>query len=182
METFPSIKTSRLILDELTLADVPLMVKHLSNPAIAAVTLNIPYPYSEKDALSWIYHADQCFKAESHFIFAIRQKKDKAFIGCISLALDKRHHRTELSYWLAEPFWGKGLVTEAAKSIMYFAFNTLQLNKITANHIVENPASGKVMVKCGMLKEGYLKQHIHKKDRFYDIVIYGLTKEEYTKL
>ncbi|KEO72662.1 GNAT family N-acetyltransferase [Anditalea andensis] len=179
MECLPKIETERLILDELTAADIPYIVSYASNISISAHTLNIPHPYAEKDAIYWINLSIQGLKNKTNFIFAIRLKTSGEFIGGIGLTVDQKFSRAEVGYWIAQSFWNNGYTTEAAKSIIQFGFDKLSLNKITSSHFEKNPASGRVMVKCKMTKEGELKEHIHKNGLFHTLFLYGLTKSEY---
>ena len=80
---------------------------------------------------------------------------------------------------MAEPFWRKGYATEATKSIIQYGFEHLGLNRLTSSHMVKNPASGKVLQNSGMIKEGKLKEHILKRSEYHDLILYGLTKEQF---
>ncbi|PZR28933.1 MAG: N-acetyltransferase [Citrobacter freundii] len=179
MERFPSIETERLLLNRLTAEDVPAITQFADNPNIASRTLNLPHPYAEKDALFWISMAEHGFKSGSNFIFAIRLRKTGGFIGGMGLAPEPEFSRAEIGYWLAEPFWNQGFATEALAAMIRFGFEQLQLNKLCASHFKTNPASGRVMEKCGMIKEGELKEHVKKKDVYHDMVVYGLTRKDY---
>lgn len=178
MKQFPMIETERLVLAELRTADIPQIVKYAANKNISDNTLNLPFPYTEKDAVFWINMAEQGFKTNTNIIFAIRLKETDGFIGGIGLTIEQRFFRAELGYWIAEPFWNQGLTTEAAKAVIRFGFDKLGLNKLTCSHFEKNPASGKVIVKSGMIKEGYLKEHVCKSGIFHDLVVYGLTKKD----
>jgi RimJ/RimL family protein N-acetyltransferase len=182
MEQFPEIETERLFLAELNSSDIPQIVKYAANKNISANTLNLPFPYTDKDAVYWINLANQGFKTGSHLIFGIKLKPEKQFIGGIGLTIDKRFKRAEIGYWIAEPFWNKGFATEATKSVIRFGFEKLDLNKFTSSHFTRNPASGKVMLNCGMIKEGELAEHILKDAVFHSLVLYGLTKKDYEKI
>ncbi len=178
MNQLPEIKTERLILTELKAEDIKDIVKYASNKNISDYTLNLPHPYSEKDAIYWINLAHQGLKSGTSYIFAIRLIGENKFVGGIGLGIEKRFNRAEIGYWIAEPFWRKGIATEATKAIIEFGFNGLGLNKLTSSHLAKNPASGKVMQNSGMKKEGELKEHILKKTEYHDLVLYGITKSE----
>ncbi|MGB5820687.1 MAG: GNAT family protein [Saonia sp.] len=179
MEIFPKIETERLFLTELTSKDIPEIVKHASNKNISDFTLNLPFPYSEKDAIFWINLANQGFKNRTDIIFGIRLKPENKFIGGIGLTVERKFNRAEIGYWIAEPYWRKGYATEATKSIIQYGFENLDLNKFTSSHLAKNPASGKVMKNSGMTKEGELKEHILKQSEYHDLILYGLTKKDY---
>jgi len=177
---FPHIKTDRLRLNELTTADIPFIIQYAGNKKISDTTLNIPYPYSEKDAEFWINLSHEGFKNGTNLIFAIRLKESSSFVGGISLKIERRFNRAEIGYWLAEQYWNKGYMTEAVKALLAYAFSELGLNKVTSSHLVSNPASGKVMIKCGMKKEGILMEHTIKNGEYCDLVVYGITKRQYS--
>ncbi len=181
MNKLPEIKTERLILTELKTEDIRDIVKYASNKKISDFTLNLPHPYCDKDAIYWINLAHQGLKSGTNYIFAIRLKEGSKFIGGIGLGVEKRFNRAEIGYWVAEPFWRKGMATEAAKAIIEFGFNELELNKLTSSHLAKNPVSGKVMQNSGMIKEGELKEHILKNSEYHDLVLYGLTKKQYSE-
>jgi len=80
-----------------------------------------------------------------------------------------------------EKYWNKGYATEATQAVLNFGFFKLKLNKIYATHILENLASGKVMVKNNMIREGVLKDHTKNGDVYRSLVQYRLTKNEFLK-
>ncbi|MDR2276073.1 MAG: GNAT family N-acetyltransferase [Sphingobacterium sp.] len=176
MHNFPILETERLILDEITAADIPHIVLYLQDKVFSDYTSNIPYPYREQDAELWLQLSSEAFKNRSGFTFAIRNKNRK-FLGAIGLH-DQGSDKAELGYWLGIPNWNNGYVTEAAKAIIRYGFRELNFNKIFATYFPHNPASGKVMEKIGMQKEAVLKQHLKKDGRYYDIPMYSIFKED----
>lgn len=185
METFPKLETKRLVLDQIKPADIPDIVAYAGNIKIVENTRSMPHPYHEEDAISWMNIANKGFKNKDNYIFAMRFKETHDFIGGIGLTLDVLNNRAELGYWLAEGFWNKGLTTEAVQVILRFGFEKLHLNKIVAVYIPTNTASGKVMIKNGMVKEGEFKDHDIKKDhtvaddQYVSLIQYRMLKSEY---
>ncbi|WP_340064770.1 GNAT family N-acetyltransferase [Ascidiimonas aurantiaca] len=179
MEKFPEIETQRLLLNELQFTDIPDIVTYASNKKIADFTLNIPHPYEEKDAVFWLNMAYQGFRNKTQMIFAIRLKKTSRFIGGIGLTLTRAFNRAEMGYWMSEPNWNKGYMSEAAKAVVRFGFEEMDVNKITSSHLSTNPASGRVMQNGGLTYEGTLKEHVCKKEVYHTLLVYGLTKNEY---
>lgn len=113
--------------------------------------------------------------------WTIVKKEDNKLLGTIYLNIhDEKAKIAGIDYWIREDEWGNGYVTEAAKTILDFAFNSLDLNRIESCGAKDNPGTWKVMEKIGLKYEGTRNQAI-----FYyyggiqDLVIYGLTKEEY---
>lgn len=100
-------------------------------------------------------------------------------IGATGLQINGSNQLCELGYWVGKPFWGKGYCTEAARELLRYGFETLGINRIQARHMVKNPASGRVMEKIGMKLEGILRQSLFRWDKFEDVAMYSILKEEY---
>lgn len=179
MDGFPELRTARLVLDRPTFRDIPAITVYAGNARIAETTLSIPHPYNEDDAESWIKGALEGYEDGTQLVFFIRTKTDMAFIGGIELTINPRFERAEMGYWIAEPYWNRGFATEAVAAVLKYGFGTLGLNKIYATHFLGNPASGRVMTKNGMIREGEWKAHVKKGGTFLSLVQYRLTKNEY---
>lgn len=179
MIPFPKIETERLILSELKAEDVAAIVQYAGNKKISDYTSHIPFPYEEKDAVFWINQAHQGYRNGSHLTLGLHLKPDNEFVGGMGLTIDQRFKRAELGYWIAEEQWNKGYTSEAAKALIDYAFKEMDLHKITSSYMRMNPASGKVMEKCGMHKEGEQKDQILKNGVYHDLILYGLTKDQY---
>ncbi len=176
MDNFPKITTKRLILRPLEENDISTILELMKDKAISDVTLNIPYPYTENDARFWMNMARKGMENNNQYIFGIEDAATNKFIGGIDVAIEPKFDRAEIGYWIGKSYWNKGFCSEALAAIINFGFEELNLNKIFGVHIFENPASGKVMQKCGMQKEGELIEHIKKGDNYYSYVQYGITK------
>ncbi len=146
MEELPELITKRLKLRKIELGDVSSLLKYANNKNISDQIFNIPFPYQEEDAIYRLNFVLQGFKNKERYVFAITLKDSKEFIGEIDLHLDKANNSAQLGYWIAEPFWGKGIATEATSEILKFGFEKLNLSKIYATHYTENKTSGKVML------------------------------------
>ncbi|RKR82129.1 RimJ/RimL family protein N-acetyltransferase [Mucilaginibacter gracilis] len=181
MHTFPKIETPRLLLSALKAADLPQIVQHASNRQVSRYTMSLPYPYTEADALGLIHKAYHGFQDNNRYLFGIRLKAGQ-LIGVVGLQLEKAFKRAELNFWIGEPYWGKGLTTEAVRAAVHYGFSHLGLRKVTSTYMALNPASGKVMENCGMKREGELAEHVCKAGIFYDIVLYGLVIKDYQGL
>jgi [ribosomal protein S5]-alanine N-acetyltransferase len=175
MEKFPILKTERLILSQLEEKDIPFIVEYLQHRIYSDLTSNIPYPYTESDAVFWLRMAKEAFESNSGYTFAIRNKEGQ-LIGAIGLH-DREDDKAELGYWIGIPHWNKGYVTEAAKAIVQFGFKDLHYNKIFATHFLHNPASGKIMEKIGMEQEAILKQEVKKDGEYLDVAFYSIFKD-----
>lgn len=179
MSLFNKVITERLILRPFTLDDAKDVQSLAGKKGIADTTLFIPHPYPDGAAEEWIGTHTTKFLNKEEVIFAITLKENFKLIGAIGLVINKMFNNAEAGYWIGVQYWGNGYCTEALKAIINYGFGTLQLNKIHAHHMTTNPASGRVMLKCGMSIEGSLKKHILKNNVYEDIVLYGILRDEF---
>jgi RimJ/RimL family protein N-acetyltransferase len=179
MQLYPILQTDRLILRKFKLGDAPDIQSLAGDRAIADKTLSIPHPYKSGMAEKWIKTHQAQFDAGEQAIFAITLRSDQKLIGAIGLVVNQQFERAELGYWIGRPFWGQGYCTEAGRAVMLYGFKTLHIHRIHASHFRRNPASGKVMQKLGMIKEGVLRQHAKKWGKHEDLVVYGIVKREW---
>ena len=172
----PTLTTERLILRPFALSDAPAVQRLASDREIARNTLLIPHPYPEGAAEEWILgHDDQ----SNNHIFAIAPRDGGDVMGAIGLHVETYHRRAEIGYWLGVPYWGQGFVAEAAKAVVGYAFDELGMNRIFAFHFTRNPASGRVLQKIGMHREGTMRQHLVKWGEHVDVDYYGIVREDW---
>jgi RimJ/RimL family protein N-acetyltransferase len=136
----------------------------------------LPYPYTEKDAedfINFVLHAEK----EMQYIFAICY--DKKAVGCIGVHRKDNIHRLtgELGYYIAEPFWGKGITTEAVRQICDYVFENTDIVRIFAEPYVTNEASWRVLEKAGFQFEGTLRKNAIKNGQLLDMKLYSRIKE-----
>lgn len=163
-------------LSEIRASDKSAYLEHLREKAIYENTLRIPFPYTEADAEAWLGVVESTTRQYGQPVhWAIRTAEERLFggIGFDGVELD-RPHRAEIGYWLAKPYWGRGIMTAAVQKACEHAFAEWSLAKITAHVFAFNAASARVLEKCGFEQEGYLKKHILKDGRFVDVKLYAL--------
>ena len=174
-----SLQTSRLELNPFLPAEAAELQAAINDRDIAAMTRSIEYPYTVEMASAWIATHDDLWQEGKSVIFAIRLRETGELVGAIGLEICELDHCAELGYWVAKNHWGNGIATEAAAKAVEFGFEILGLNRITAHHMTRNPASGRVLEKLGMLREGLLRKHARKWGEFYDVAIYGLLAQDW---
>jgi RimJ/RimL family protein N-acetyltransferase len=130
-------------------------------------------------AEAWISSHPAALAAETNVVYAITGAPPGTLLGAIGLRVDMEHNRAELGYWLGHPYWRNGYTTEAAAAMLRYAFEDLRLRRVHARHFAINPASGRVMQKIGMAREGVMRQHFVKWGRPVDVVFYGILAEEW---
>ena len=172
-------RTPRLLLSPPRMTDLPCLLELADDPYLGQMTLNIPHPYTEESAIFWLNLANQGWQSGDKCIFAIRAPETELFLGGIGLHVNKTHRRGELGYWIGAPYRGQGFVTEAAAELIHFGFAELDLLRIQATHLKENPASGKVMTKNGMQFEGTLEDYYIKVGKSQTVRQYRILRREW---
>jgi RimJ/RimL family protein N-acetyltransferase len=131
-----------------------------------------PFPYKFSDAKAFLA---KVMEAGPKTLFAIATSEE--IIGGIGLDIQKDVHRytAEMGYWLAEPFWGHGIMTNAVNRFTHFAFGTFELHRIFAVPYVYNKASIRVLEKAGFINEGRLRANAFKDGKIVDQFIYAKT-------
>jgi ribosomal-protein-alanine N-acetyltransferase len=170
----------RIHLSELRPSDKTACLEHLSNKEIYDRTLRIPFPYTEADFETWLVIVDKTTNQHGQPVhWAIRNEAD-SMIGAIGFeGVDiGKSHRAEVGYWLAKPYWGQGIMTDVLRRACNHAFGAWGLVKISAHVFSFNPASARVLEKCGFEREGYLKKHHLKDGQYIDAWLYGLLRDE----
>ncbi len=167
--------TEKCSLTKFSPLDKPALVEHLREKEIYDRTLRIPFPYTEKDADEWLGIVAKATQQQGRSVhWAIRNAEDLLIGGCGFDGFQVgKSHRAEIGYWLAKPFWGQGVMTAVVRRLSQFAFEELGLVKITAHVFVTNPASARVLEKCGFEQEGFLKKHYLKDDQYLDARLYA---------
>jgi RimJ/RimL family protein N-acetyltransferase len=177
MKKVPTLRTERLILRPFEVSDAPRIRELAGAREVALGTLRIPHPYPEGAAEAFVEGQEDA-PARGSWVFAI---DDGQLAGTIGLEVNSDFDRAEVGYWIGLPFWGRGYATEALGAILRFGFEQLKLNRMYAGHFGRNPASGRVMEKNGMQREGVLRRHVKKWDEYVDIVYYGILRSEWEK-
>jgi ribosomal-protein-alanine N-acetyltransferase len=171
----PTLETARLRLRPYSEADLAELVPLVGTREVAATTLRIPHPYNEQHARDFFVLAEEV----GRIWLAITLRSDGRQIGGAGLYLDEPHQHAELGYWLGVPYWGKGYATEAAREMLRYGFENLNLHRIHASHFKHNPASGTILKKLGMRYEGCQREHLRKWDQFVDSELYGILRHEW---
>ena len=114
--------------------------------------------------------------------YAIVLKEGNKMIGAIEFRIHEENNSGDLGFTLNRHYWGHGYMTEAGKLILELAFDVLNLERVYAGHDVKNAASGKVLSRLGMQREGTLRKSVKIKGELVDSACYSILKEEYKTL
>lgn len=158
------------------LSDAADLAAALSNPKVQEnLRDGLPYPYTERDAVDYISAMRSADKNET-FAFAITA--DGKVIGSIGIFRQGNIHRqtAELGYYIAEEYWGKGIMTQAVKQACGYVFGSSDIIRIYAEPFSYNAASCRVLEKAGFQCEGTLRHNAVKNGKVLDMKMYSLLK------
>ena len=137
----------------------------------------LPYPYTEQDGADYI---SSMLSANENDTFAFAITVDNKVVGSIGVFRQENIHRqtAELGYYVAEEYWGKGIMTEAVKQICKYTFDKSDIIRIYAEPFAYNIASCRVLEKAGFQYEGTLRSNAVKNGKDIDMKMYSLLKTE----
>ena len=155
-------------------SDLSSLVKYANNYNIAKYLTNqFPHPYTDEDGQKFISSVSNNKPVN---VFAIEVNGEAA--GAISIfpQSDIHEKNAEMGYWLAEPFWGNGIMTRTIGEMVEYGFKTFDITRIFARPFSTNPASHRVLEKAGFACEARLKDALYKNGEYMDELIYAIRK------
>ena len=178
---FPILESERLRFRRLTNEDASEIFALRGNPETMKF---IPRPLATtiEDALNHIKVINDKIDGNIDINWAVTEKGSDKYIGIMGFyRTQPEHFRTELGYMITPENNGKGYVTEAVKTLLNYAFNTLNFHSIEAVIDSRHVASERVLQKNGFIKEAHFKENFYYNNEFTDTVIYGLLKRNFIK-
>ena len=163
------------VVRDVRLEDASSIAFYADNPRVAANLRDIfPHPYHLEDAERFL---ESVSEQEPRTVFAIATESEA--IGVIGLTIGEDVHRftAELGYWLGEPFWGQGIMTDAVRVVVEYGFSELGLLRIYAEPYVGNVGSARVLEKAGFELEGRMRANVFKDGRILDQLLYSVVSE-----
>jgi ribosomal-protein-alanine N-acetyltransferase len=161
------------------LRDAPRVQLLAGEREVAAMTALIPHPYPDGAAEAWIAGQAREQAAGREYNYAVTSSDDGTLVGAIGLR-PVATERESLGFWIGRPYWGRGYATAAARAVIALAFGLLDIDALTASHLARNPASGRVMEKCGMSLLGTEKRnHRGVPEEF---CVRGITRDDWEHL
>jgi len=151
-------------------ADLDSLVKYANNKNIAKwLTNGFPHPYTQEDGKTYISMVTNDNPTK---VFAIEVNSEA--VGSIGIypQSDIHEKNAEIGYWLAEAYWGQGIMTKAIQEIVEYGFRTFDLVRIFARPFSTNLKSQRVLEKAGFELEARLKKALFKNGEFMDELIY----------
>ena len=165
------IQLSNALLRPYRMTDVASLARHANNRNVSRNLRNhFPYPYTSEDAREFLERTVGLTPLRN---LAIEVAGEAA--GGIGLRLESDVHEgtAEIGYWLAEPHWGRGIVTEAVQAVTAYGFERFALRRIEAGVFERNVASARVLEKAGYVLEGRLRRQVIKDGEVMDALLYA---------
>ncbi|WP_343249111.1 GNAT family protein [Diplocloster hominis] len=164
------------VLREWKIQDVTAVAKYADNPRIADHLRDaFPNPYTQEDARQYV---ESCIRAGDQTQLCRAIEAAGEAVGSIGIFLrdDVYHKSAELGYWLAEPFWGKGIMSRAVLQLCEEAFQRYDIVRIFAEPFAYNQGSKRVLEKAGFTLEGVMRSSVCKHGVIHDSCMYALIK------
>ena len=176
---FHNIETERLILRDIRMEDIQEYYERLYGDGDVCRYLLFDPHQDIGESLQSIEEILQHYEKGNFYRWGITEKGDGSLIGIIGLVrIDEEKSECSFAYLLGCDYWGKGYGTEVVKAVFRFAFEELEMKRIVADHMAENPASGAVMRKAGMVHIGTEKAKYEKQARTHDAEVYEICNEK----
>jgi len=157
------------------LNDLDILVTYANNSKIAGFMTNqFPHPYTAEHGTAFINYATM---TDPPLIMAISIGGEACGGIGVHPQPDISSKNAEMGYWLAEPFWGQGIITHAIPQMVAYGFKNFDINRIFARPFGSNIASQKVLEKAGFVLEAKFEKTFFKNGRFEDELVYGIRNE-----
>lgn len=155
--------------------DVDSLVRHANDPLVSrSLGHRFPYPYTDQDARIFI---GQALHLPTEISYAIEINGEASGGIGVHPGEGVERHSAELGYWLGRAYWSEGIASAAVAAMLPHALRELRLYRVQARVLVDNPASMRVLEKCGFTYEATLRRLVVKDDRVLDMRIYAITRE-----
>lgn len=172
------LKTERLLIRPYKREDEAAVYRIVNSEKIYKTTLNIPYPYPREQLPVWIHFTLKNILYKRGYEFGIFHRTE-GYIGNIGIVnIDRSNNNAEITYFIGESHWGKGYATEASYAALDFAFNELKMERIQGRCLVNNPASLRVMYRCGFTYEGRARHEVIKEGQYQDVWHAAILKQD----
>ena len=175
----PVLETADLILRPVRMGDAKDIFSYASDPEVARYVMWEPHK-SIADTREYIRYVRSLYRRGLPSSWAVVHRLSGRVIGSIGfVGYSPVHHAAEIGYSFSHEYWNRGFATQALTAVIDSAFDRIDgLNRLEAQHDVRNPASGRVMEKCGMHREGILRGRLWNKSEFVDVALYSVLRSD----
>ena len=176
--SMPTLETPRLILRRIAMSDAKDIFAYSCDEEVARHVLWSAQK-SIGEAKDYCRFMMRKYKNDEPSSWGIIEKATGKLVGTIGfMDYSEDNASVEVGYSLARWLWNGGYMTEALSCVIDYAFENMDINRIEAQHELTNPSSGRVMEKCGMRKEGVLRQRLYNKGRYVDVALYAILRSD----
>lgn len=177
-----TIKTQRLILRKLEIADAEMMFNNWGSDSVVTRFLRWDSHKTIEDSRNMIQMWIDNYQLESTYYWGM-YLQDGEMIGSIGVSIISEYDLIgELGYKIGSRWWGQGYASEAAGAVINYMFNNTDIERIQSYSSVKNPASRKVMEKVGMRYEGLSRHSYRTRDGFQDCTFFGIIRDEWEQM
>jgi RimJ/RimL family protein N-acetyltransferase len=149
----PVLLSERLVLRAPHEEDIDALAHLANNANVATMVSRMPHPYTAKDAADFVRRTN--IGEIGKCVYAITKSENGAFIGCCGVEPSHDPATVEIGYWLGQPYWNQGYMTEATHALIDMVFRTREcVEQIDARCRVTNVGSRRVIHKCGFQFQG----------------------------
>ncbi len=176
-----TLETKRLLLRKITLEDTQGIFEQWAKDQQVTQYLTWTAHKTPEDTKTIVKIWVDEYEKDTTYRWILEHIEEKQVIGMIDVvAFSQRDECATIGYVLAKEYWNKGFMSEAFEAVLAFLFNEVNVHRVEATHMITNPASGKVMEKCGLKVEGIKRLKMKNNEGvFVDLVLYGVVREDY---
>jgi len=172
----PTLSTKRLLLRRITMADAQDIFAYSRDPEVSRHVLWDTHR-TIHDSRAYIRYILRQYRQSDPSSWGIELTATGRLIGTIGFMWwNRENNSAEIGYSLSRAYWNQGLMTEALREVIRFGFEEMRLNRIEAQYETSNPASGRVMEKAGMRKEGVLRGRLYNKGAYVDVALHAILR------
>ena len=174
----PALDTPRLILRRIAMSDAKDIFAYSADEEVARHVLWTAQK-SLSEAKAYCKYMMRRYRNDEPASWGIIEKATGHLVGTIGyMDYNEDNATVEVGYSLAHWLWNGGYMTEALARVIDYTFDAMEINRIEAQHELDNPASGRVMEKCGMTREGVLRQRLYNKGKYVDVALYAILRSD----
>ena len=160
--------------------DVPLYYQRIGSSAEVTKYMLFSPHRDISESVASVEKALRRYREGKCYRFCIALRETDELIGIMeALRFDEETSSCSFAYMLGKDFWGKGYGTEALTAVFGFLFTKMEIQRIEADHMAENAASGAVMRKAGMAHTGFIAGKYEKNGVLHDAHVYAITRQQY---
>lgn len=176
--SLPDLRTERLRLRRITMRDARDLFDVSSDGRVAQYVMWQTHA-SISDSRDYIRGVQRSYRGDRPSPWGIEVLEEGRLIGTIGfVSISRENLSAEVGYSIGHRYWNQGYATEALRRVIDYGFYNLGLNRIEAQHDVRNPASGRVMTKVGMRREGTLRERLFNKGEFISVDLYATLRND----